>query len=90
MAQHEIDPTTRMTHDAKIRLYIVPKLGDIPLMLFVREAAERLKPWQALLRVPHAVLSQVVRLRSMRTTGGTRLRGREVYAATRLARLAHP
>jgi integrase len=88
MAQHEIDPTTRMTHDAKIRLYIVPKLGDIPLMLFVREAAERLKPWQALLRVPHAVLSQVVRLRSMRTTAA-----RDCAAARctpRLARLAHP
>jgi hypothetical protein len=50
MAQHEIDPTTRMTYDAQIRLYIVPKLGDVPLVLFVREAAERLEPWYAQLR----------------------------------------
>jgi integrase len=50
MAQHEIDPTTRMTYDAQIRLYIVPKLGDVPLVLFVREAAERLEPWYVQLR----------------------------------------
>jgi hypothetical protein len=43
MAQHEIDPTTRMTYDAQIRLYIVPKLGDVPLVLFVREASARLE-----------------------------------------------
>jgi hypothetical protein len=41
MEQHEIDPTTRMTYDAQIRLYIVPSLGDVPLVLFVREAAGR-------------------------------------------------
>ncbi|MFC4944744.1 hypothetical protein [Pseudonocardia sp. GCM10023141] len=29
MAQHEIDQTTRMTYDAQIRLYIVPKFGDV-------------------------------------------------------------
>jgi integrase len=50
MAQHEIDPTTRMTYDAQIRLYIVPKLGDVPLVLFVREASARLEPWYAQLR----------------------------------------
>jgi integrase len=50
MAQHEIDPTTRMTYDAQIRLYIEPKLGDVPLVLFVREAAERLEPFYAQLR----------------------------------------
>jgi hypothetical protein len=27
--QHEIEPTTRMTYEAQIRLYIVPKLGDV-------------------------------------------------------------
>ena len=31
MAQHEIDPTTRMTYDAQIRLYIESRLGDVPL-----------------------------------------------------------
>ena len=50
MAQHEIDPTTRMTYEAQIRLYIEPKLGDVPLVLFVREAAERLEPFYAQLR----------------------------------------
>ncbi len=29
MAQHETDPTTRMTYEAQIRLYIVPNLGDM-------------------------------------------------------------
>lgn len=50
MAQHEIDPTTRMTYESQIRMYIVPKVGDVPLVLFVREAAERLEPWYAQLR----------------------------------------
>ncbi|WP_345415558.1 site-specific integrase [Pseudonocardia xishanensis] len=50
MAQHEIDPTTRMTYEAQIRIYIRPKLGDVPLVLFVREAAERLEPFYARLR----------------------------------------
>jgi hypothetical protein len=50
MAQNEIDSTTRMTYDAQIRLYIEPKLGDVPLVLFVREAAERLEPFYARLR----------------------------------------
>jgi len=50
MAQHEIDPTTRMTYEAQIRIYIRPKLGDVPLILFVREAAERLEPFYARLR----------------------------------------
>src|SRR5690349_7488372 len=39
MAQHQIDPTTRMTYEAQIRLYIEPRLGDVPLVFFVREAA---------------------------------------------------
>ena len=50
MEQHEIDPTTRMTYEAQIRLYIEPRLGDVPLVLFVREAAERLEPFYAQLR----------------------------------------
>ena len=50
MEQHEIDPTTRMTYDAQIRLYIVPNLGDVPLVLFVREAAERLEKLYGRLR----------------------------------------
>lgn len=43
MDQHEIDPTTRMTYEAQIGLHIVPNLGDVLLVLFVREAAERLE-----------------------------------------------
>ncbi len=39
-----------MTYEAQIRLYIEPKLGDVPLVLFVREAAERLEPFYARLR----------------------------------------
>lgn len=50
MDQHEIDDTTRMNYASQIRLYIVPKLGDVPLVLFVREAAQRLEPWYAQLR----------------------------------------
>jgi hypothetical protein len=41
MEQQEIDPTTRMNYEAQIRLHIVPNLGDVPLVLFVREAADR-------------------------------------------------
>ncbi|OSY42136.1 MULTISPECIES: hypothetical protein [Pseudonocardia] len=50
MAQHEIDPTTHMTYDAQIRLYIKPRLGDVPLVLFIRGAAERVEPFYAHLR----------------------------------------
>lgn len=50
MVQHQIDPTTRMTYEAQIRLYIEPLLGDVPLVLFVREAATRLEPFYARLR----------------------------------------
>lgn len=50
MEQHEIDPTTRMTYDAQIRLYIVPDIGDVPLVLFVRDAAERLEKLYSRLR----------------------------------------
>lgn len=57
MAQHEIDPTTRMTYEAQIRLYIVPNLGDVPLVLFVRDAAERLEPLYARLRKCRALCS---------------------------------
>jgi len=34
MAQHEIDPTTRMTYESQIRIYILPAVGDVPLVLF--------------------------------------------------------
>lgn len=50
MEQHEIDPTTRMTYESPIRMYIVPNLGDVPLVLFVREAAERLEELYGRLR----------------------------------------
>ena len=39
-----------MTYEAQIPLYIEPKLGDAPLVLFVREAAQRLEPFYARLR----------------------------------------
>src|SRR4051812_40620561 len=57
MAQHEIDPTTRMTYEAQIRLYIEPRLGDVPLVLFVREASTRLEPFYAHLRRCRALCS---------------------------------
>ncbi|OLT11292.1 hypothetical protein BJF78_27305 [Pseudonocardia sp. CNS-139] len=50
MNQHEIDATTRMTYESQIRMYIRPRLGDVPLVIFVREAAERLEPFYAHLR----------------------------------------
>lgn len=57
MAQHEIDPTTRMTYEAQIRLYIAPNLGDVPLVLFVREAAERCEALYVRLRRCRALCS---------------------------------
>ena len=50
MEQHEIDPTTRMTYESQIRMYIVPAVGDVPLMLFVREASQRLEKLYSRLR----------------------------------------
>ncbi|OLL76447.1 putative ABC transporter ATP-binding protein [Pseudonocardia sp. Ae168_Ps1] len=50
MAQHEIDPTTRMTYELQIRMYIGPNLGDVPLVLFVREASQRLETLYSRLR----------------------------------------
>jgi integrase len=50
MQQHEIDPTTRMAYESQIRMYIVPNLGDVPLVLFVRDAAERVEALYSQLR----------------------------------------
>ncbi|MCW2899244.1 MAG: hypothetical protein JWO67_1509 [Streptosporangiaceae bacterium] len=50
MAQHEIDPTTRMTYESQIRMYIVPAVGDVPLVLFVRDASQRLEAFYSRLR----------------------------------------
>lgn len=50
MAQHEIDATTRMTYESQIRMYIVPALGDVPLVLFVRDASQRLETLYSRLR----------------------------------------
>jgi integrase len=50
MAQHEIDPTTRMTYESQIRMYIVPAVGDVPLVLFVRDASQRLETLYSRLR----------------------------------------
>jgi len=41
--QHEVDPTKRMNYESQIRRYIVPNLGDVPLVLFVRDAPARLE-----------------------------------------------
>lgn len=43
LAQHEVDPTTRMNYESQIRNYIQPNLGDVPLPLFVLQASERLE-----------------------------------------------
>ena len=50
MQQHEIDPTTRMTYESQIRMYIVPAVGDVPLALFVRDASQRLETLYSRLR----------------------------------------
>ncbi|NWJ74590.1 hypothetical protein HX744_29425 [Pseudonocardia sp. ICBG1122] len=50
MRQHEIDATTRMTHESQIRTYIFPNLGNVPLVLFVRDASQRLETLYSRLR----------------------------------------
>ncbi|HEY3259789.1 MAG TPA: site-specific integrase, partial [Pseudonocardiaceae bacterium] len=50
LPQHEIDPTTRMNYESQVRNYIQPNLGDVPLVLFVRDAPERLEAFYARLR----------------------------------------
>ena len=57
MQQHEIDPTTRMTYESQIRMYIVPAVGDVPLVLFVREASQRLEALYGRLRKCRALCS---------------------------------
>lgn len=42
LPQHEVDPTTRMNYESQIRNYIKPNLGNVPLLLLVRDASERL------------------------------------------------
>src|SRR5690242_13587521 len=50
LAQHELDPTTRMNYESQIRRYLTPNLGDVPLVLFVRDASERLETLYSRLR----------------------------------------
>jgi integrase len=50
LPQHEVDATTRMNYESQIRNYIKPNLGDVPLLLFVRDASERLEAFYARLR----------------------------------------
>lgn len=57
LEQHEVDPTTRMNYESQIRRYIVPNLGDVPLVLFVRDAPERLEKLYARLRKCRALCS---------------------------------
>lgn len=48
--QHEVDDTTRMTYDLLVRNHIRPVLGDVPLVLLMRDASERLERFYAELR----------------------------------------
>jgi len=57
MQQHEIDPTTRMTYESQIRMYILPAIGDVPLVLFVRDASQRLETLYGRLRKCRALCS---------------------------------
>lgn len=57
MSQNEIDATTRMTYEAQVRLYIIPNLGDVPLMHFARDASERLEGLYGRLRRCRALCS---------------------------------
>lgn len=50
LAQHELDPTTRMNYESQIRRYLTPNLGDVPLVLFIRDASERLETLYSRLR----------------------------------------
>jgi integrase len=57
MQQHEIDPTTRMTYESQIWMYILPAVGDVPLVLFVRDASQRLEALYGRLRKCRALCS---------------------------------
>jgi integrase len=50
LPQHELDETTRMNYASHIRNYIRPALGDLPLLVLVRETSSRLEPFYADLR----------------------------------------
>ena len=50
LGQHELDATTRMNYEWIIRDHIRPVLGDVPLLLFTRDASERLERFYADLR----------------------------------------
>lgn len=50
LPKHEVDPTTRMNYESQIRNYIKPNLGEVPLLLLVRDASERLETLYARLR----------------------------------------
>jgi integrase len=43
LPKHEVDSTTRMNYESQIRNYIKPNLGDVPLLLLVRDVSERLE-----------------------------------------------
>lgn len=50
LPQHELDPTTRMNYESMISKHIRPVLGDMPLVLLVRTASERLESFYGDLR----------------------------------------
>ncbi|MEU4672533.1 tyrosine-type recombinase/integrase [Amycolatopsis sp. NPDC023774] len=50
LPQAEIDPTTRMNYEWMIRDHIRPVLGEVPLVLLMRDASERLERLYADLR----------------------------------------
>ncbi|MGH3707674.1 MAG: hypothetical protein ACRDRQ_06130 [Pseudonocardiaceae bacterium] len=71
LAQHEVDPTTRMNYESQIRNYIRPNLGDVPLLLFVRDAPERLESFYARLRVAVSSAREGFSSRSTKPTSRT-------------------
>jgi integrase len=81
MAQHEIDPTTRMTYESQIRMYIVPAVGDVPLVLFVRDASQRLETLYSRLRQCRALCHGAVHRAARRDGRPARLHRRQVQAA---------
>jgi integrase len=71
LPKHELDPTTRMNYESQIRNYIQPNLGEVPLLLLVRDASERLETFYARLRRCCHLCSGKPLSRSTRPTGDT-------------------
>ncbi|NIB31244.1 hypothetical protein HBB16_05055 [Pseudonocardia sp. MCCB 268] len=71
-----------MTYESQIRMYIVLNLGDVPLVLFVREASQRLETLYSRLRKCRRSLCKRPSLRrEARGRGPARLHRRRLRAA---------